>query len=114
MTGIRALSVMAGLLLAGISLAHADTSLTGTWKMTVGNAAPCSLSLSADATQTGGTVAAGPECPSGLSAIGQWKTVGTSLQLLSPSGNLVALLKPKGDAYEGSRVEDGRKVALSR
>jgi hypothetical protein len=114
MTKIRALSVMAGLLLAGISIAHADASLTGTWKMTVGNGAPCSLSLAADATQTGGTVAQGPECPNGLSAIGEWKTSGTSLQLLSPSGNLVALLKPKGDAYEGKRVEDGRKVALSR
>ncbi|HUJ03966.1 MAG TPA: AprI/Inh family metalloprotease inhibitor [Rhizomicrobium sp.] len=113
MIAIRALTVAAGLALAGISIAQADTALTGAWKMTVGQTA-CTLTLSADSTGAGGSAAAGPECPGGLLAIGQWKTVGASLQLLSPSGNLVALLKPKGDAYEGTRIEDGRKVALSR
>lgn len=115
MTGLRALSVVAGLLLAGISIAQADATLTGNWKMTVGSEQPCSLTLSADASSNRvGSVAQGPECPGGLEAIGHWKTVGTSLQLLSPAGNLVALLKPKGDAYEGTRFSDGRKVALSR
>ena len=114
MTRIRALSVMAGLLLAGISMAHADATLTGNWKMTVGSAAACSLSLAAGTSDTAGTVAAGPGCPSGLATIGQWKTIGSTLELLSPSGDLVAMLKPKGDAYEGKRIEDGRKVALSR
>ncbi len=115
MTGIRALSVMAGLLLAGVTLAHADATLTGKWTMKVGSEEPCSLTLTADASSNRvGSVDQGPECPGGLEAIGHWKTVGSSLQLLSPSGNLVALLKPKGDDYVGTRFADGRKVALSR
>jgi hypothetical protein len=115
MTGIRALSVMAGLLLAGVSLAHADASLTGNWKLTVGSEKPCALTLSADPSSDRiGTAAQGPDCPGGLDTIGQWKTVGSSLQLLTPSGNVVALLKQKGDAYEGTRFSDGRKVALNR
>ena len=113
MNGIRALCVMAGLALAGISIAQADTTLAGSWKMTVGSAAPCSLTLTADAAD-GGPVATGADCPSGLSAIGHWKMIGSRLELLSPSGDLIASLNPKGDAYVGTRIEDGRKVALSR
>ncbi len=113
MTGIRILSLAAGLALAGISIAQADTTLAGSWKMTVGSAAPCSLTLTADA-DNGGAVTSGADCPSGLSAVGHWKTIGSRLELLSPSGDLIASLSLKGDAYEGKRIEDGRKVALSR
>jgi Protease inhibitor Inh len=113
MIEIRALTVAAGFALAGISIAHADTALTGAWKMTIGTTA-CTLTLSADGSGSGGAAAPGPECPGGLLAIGEWKTVGARLELLSPSGNLVASLMPKGDAYEGKRFEDGRKIALSR
>ena len=110
MTKVRALSVLVGLALAGISIAHADTTLTGAWKLTTGaNGAPCTLTLTAD-----GTAAEGTDCAGGLAAVGHWRAVGEKLQLLSPSGNLVASLRSKGDAYEGTRVEDGRKVALTR
>lgn len=114
MIGIRALSVVAGLALAGISIAHADTSLTGAWKLAVGNGQPCTLTLSADAGANAGSAAQGTNCAGGLSAIGQWKAVGTGIQLLSPAGNLVVWLKPKGDAYEGTRFDDGKKVAMTR
>lgn len=109
MNTIRALSVVAGLALAGISIAQADTTLVGAWKLTTGASAPCTLTLADD-----GAAAPGTDCAGGLDAIGHWKTVGTKLQLLSPSGNLVASLKPNGASYEGTRVEDGRKVALTR
>lgn len=114
MNTIRALSIAAGLVLAGISIVQADTTVAGSWKLAVGSSAPCTLTLTADASPTAGTAAQGSDCAGGLGVIGHWQTAGTGLQLLSPSGNLVAWLKPKGDAYEGTRVEDGRKVALTR
>lgn len=110
MTKISSLLLGAGLALSTIALAHADPAVTGSWKMSVGvNDAPCTLTL-ADA----GTVSAASDCDTGFSTINHWKTVGSSLQLYSPSGELVAWLKPKGDSYAGTRIADGRKLALDR
>lgn len=114
MINFRALSVVAGLALAGISIAHADTTLTGAWKLAFGSAAPCSLTLTADASPTAGTAAPGSDCTGAAADIGHWKARGNSIQLMTPAGDIVAWLKPSGDAYAGSRVDDGRKVALTR
>ncbi len=116
MTKISALAVGALLALSTVALAHADESVTGTWKLSVGeNDAPCTLTLTADQNvDTAGIVTPGADCDQGLSTIGHWKSVGTGLQLYSPSGELVAWLKSKGDSYQGSRVSDGRKLALNR
>ena len=116
MTKISALAIGAALALSTVALAHADDALTGTWKLSVGaNDAPCTLTLTADdSVGTAGAVTPGSDCDAGLSTIGHWKSVGTGLQLYSPSGELVAWLKAKGDSYQGSRLSDGRKVALNR
>src|SRR5512146_1767944 len=80
-----------------IGMAHAADAVTGAWKLTVGAAdAPCTLTL-----VDGG-------------AVGHWKTVGSTLQLLSNNEELVAYLKPKGDSYQGKRVADSRQVTLAR
>jgi hypothetical protein len=116
MTKISALAFGALVALSTVALAHADSTVTGVWKLSVGvNDAPCTLTLTPDdQVATAGTVAPAADCESGLTTIGHWKAVGTSLQLYSPSGELVAWLKPKGDIYEGSRISDGRKLALAR
>ena len=116
MTRISSLALGAVLALSTVALAHAQSAVTGTWKVTVGQYdAPCTLTLAADANGgTAGTASPSADCGNGLSAIEHWKTVGSSLQLLSPNGELVAWLKPNGDTFTGTRVADGRKVALDR
>jgi hypothetical protein len=115
MMKINSLVLGAGLAITTIGLAHADGSVSGAWKLTVGvNDAPCTLTLNPNATGTAGTVAPGADCPSGLNSVTGWKTAGTGIQLVSGSGELVAWLNPKGDTYVGTRITDGRKLALSR
>jgi hypothetical protein len=96
-----------------IGLAHADsTQPTGAWKLSTGvNDAPCVITLTTD-TDNAGPVASTGDCNG--TNVGHWKTVGSTLQLTTPDGELVAYMKPKGDAYEGKRISDGRVVALAR
>jgi hypothetical protein len=104
-----------GIALASISLAQADGSVAGAWKLSVGvNGTPCTLTLTPDASGVAGTIDSGADCPSGLNTVSTWKATGGHIQLLSGSGELVASLSAKGDAYAGTRLTDGRKVALSR
>ncbi|HEY5048296.1 MAG TPA: AprI/Inh family metalloprotease inhibitor [Rhizomicrobium sp.] len=110
MSRISSLVLGTALALSTIALAHADPAVSGTWKLSVGaNDAPCTLTL-ADA----GAASPSPDCTGDISTIGSWKTVGPSLQLYSPGGELVAWLNPKGDTFAGTRTSDGRKVALDR
>jgi hypothetical protein len=113
MIRIKTLALAAGLALCAGAAAHADTTVTGKWSYKVG-ANACTLTLTANASGVGGDVAAGDNCPGGLNAVGHWRTSGSRLQLISPSGNLVAILHSKGDGYEGKQVDGGRKIALSR
>lgn len=110
MTKISSLTLGAVLALSTVALAHADPAVTGTWKVSVGvNDAPCTLTL-ADA----GDATPSADCGNGLSSIGHWKSVGSSIQLFAPGGELIAWVKPKGDAYTGTRTSDGRRVELDR
>jgi hypothetical protein len=110
MTKLTSLAFGAALALASIGIAHADGTVDGAWKLTVGAYdAPCTLNLATD-----GSIAAGADCPTGLNTVATWKTTGNGIQLYSGSGDLVASLKPKGDSYIGTRFTDGRKLALSR
>jgi len=110
MTKISSLALGAALALSTVAFAHADPAVTGTWKFTVGvNDAPCTLTLA-----EAGNATPSADCGSGLSSIGYWKSVGPSLQLYAPGGELVAWLKPKGEAYAGTRTSDGRRVELDR
>ena len=110
MTKISSLLFGAALALSTVVLAHASPTATGTWKLSVGaNDAPCTLTL-ADA----GTVNEPADCDNGLASVSSWKAVGSSIQLYAAGGELVAWLKPKGDAYAGTRISDGRPIALDR
>lgn len=116
MIRIRTLALAAGLALSATAMAHADQTVTGQWTYKVGaTGTPCTVTLKAAAADSrGGDIVTGNKCPGGLAAIGHWRTMGTRLQLMSPSGNLVAILGPKDGGYVGKQVSGGRKVALSR
>ena len=110
MKKISSLILGAGLALSTIGLAYADPSVTGTWKLSVGyNDDPCTLTL-ADA----GDVTSAPNCDLGLSSVSHWKASHSGLELYSASGDLVAMLKPSGNSYTGTRLTDGRRIALDR
>jgi len=117
MTKLTSLALGASLALASIGFAHAAdaTSVAGSWTLTVGSFdAPCVLTLTPDQSGVAGTIQSGNDCPTGLNTVTNWKTSGSSIQLYGGGGDLVAWLKPKGDTYVGTRVIDGRKLALSR
>jgi hypothetical protein len=115
MTKLTSLALGAGLALASIGFAHAEGTVTGPWTLTVGvNDAPCTLTLTADQDGNAGPIGTGDNCPSGLNTVTSWKSIGNTIQLYSGSGELVAMLKAKGDTYVGTRILDGRKLALSR
>jgi hypothetical protein len=115
MTKISAFALGALLALSTVALARAEEPVTGIWKLSIGVNDPCSLTLAADPTNpSAGDVTPSSECPAGLDTIGRWKTTGTGLQLLSYSGEMIAWLKEKDGVYQGSRLSDGRKLALDR
>ena len=116
MTRLSALAIGAVLELSTVALAHAEPTVTGAWKLSIGeNDAPCTLTLAPDETiGTAGIATPSSDCEGGLNTIGRWKATPTGLQLFSPSGDLVAWLKSRDGSYEGSRLSDGRKLALNR
>ena len=116
MTKLTSLALGAGLALASIGFAHAQSNtVAGAWTLTVGSYdAPCTLTLTPDTSGDAGTIASGKDCPSGLNAVSNWKTNGSTVQLYAGTGDLVASLKPKGDTYVGTRFSDGKKLALNR
>jgi hypothetical protein len=115
----RIISLSFGALVAftTIALAHAgDAAMTGAWKLSMGaNDAPCTLTLvvNPDVSDAGPANAAN-DCGDGLAAIGHWRTLGSRLELSSGSGELIALLKANGASFAGTRIADGRKIALDR
>lgn len=116
MTKLSALAIGALIAFSTVAFAGAEEPVTGVWKLSVGeNDAPCTLTLVTDSTvSTAGTATPSSDCTRGLDSIGRWKSTPAGLQLYSPSGDMVAWLKEKNGAYEGSRLSDGRKLALDR
>jgi Protease inhibitor Inh len=114
MTKINAILLGSALALATIGLGQANAAVTGSWKLATGAAdAPCTLTLTADNDRsTAGPAVSTGDCNG--TDVSHWTTVGSSLQLMNGNGTLIAWLNPKGDAYVGQRVQDGRKVALTR
>lgn len=116
MINLRSLTLAAGLSFATVALAHADGTVTGAWKLSIGvNDAPCTLNFVADDTGTAGAANPSSDCDAdGLANITHWKATGRGIQLYSSSDELVAWLNPKADAYVGNRLSDGKKLALNR
>jgi hypothetical protein len=115
MPNLRSLLLAAGVSFATVALAHADSTVTGTWKLSIGvNDAPCTLNLVAGPTGTAGDATPSSDCGDGLPSITHWKATGRGIQLYSGSDELIAWLNPKADAYVGKRISDGKELALNR
>jgi hypothetical protein len=116
MTRLTSLAIGALVAFSTVALASAEQPVTGDWKLSVGeNDAPCTLTLSSDSgVGTAGVASPSSDCVGGLNEIGRWKATGSGLQLFSPSGDMVAWLKEKNGTFEGSRLSDGKKLALDR
>ena len=108
MNKLSAITLITGFALVGTTFAQASDLTAGSYKYVVGSAAPCALTLGSDSEAT-----AAQDC-SKADQIGKWRNTPGSFQLLSHNGTLVATLKAKGDTYEGTRIEDGRKVVITK
>ena len=115
MTNLRSLILAAGFSFATIAMAHADDTVTGAWKLSIGvNDAPCTLSLVAGSVGNAGDATPSSDCGDGLANIAHWKATGRGVQLFSASDELIAWLNPKADALVGKRLSDGKQIALNR
>ena len=96
MTNLKFPRLGSGLALASIGLAHADGSVAGAWKLTVGvNGAPAPSRFTPDASGVAGTIDSGADCPSGLNTVCTWKATGGHIQLLSVPANSSLLCLPR-------------------
>jgi hypothetical protein len=113
MSKLSSVALGAAVAFASIALAHADPAVTGSWKLSVGvNDDPCMVMLASEpGNDAAGTASLTGDC-NGV-AFQQWKLTGSKLQLQQNNGTLVAYLRPKGEAFEGQRVSDGKAVALT-
>jgi hypothetical protein len=86
------------ILMGGV--AHAD--VTGSWKLTTGGTAePCSLTLAADGTAQG------------CAPIAKYKVRGQTIAFYAANGDVIGLLRQKGDVYQGNRQGDNHSLTLS-
>ena len=82
------------------SVAHAD--VTGSWKLTTGGTADaCNLTLAADGKADG------------CAPITKYRVRGETIAFYAANGDVISVLKAKGDAYEGNRQGDNHKMILS-
>lgn len=82
------------------TVAHAD--VTGSWKLTTGGTAePCNVTLAADGSAQG------------CAPIAKYKVRGQTIAFYAANGDVVSVLKAKGEAYEGNRQGDNHKMTLS-
>ena len=115
MTTLKSIAIGGALAFSTVVLAHADSSVTGTWKVSVGqNDAPCTLTLAADASERDGGSATPANCAGNAASIGAWRAVGSSLELYAPGDDLVAVLTPHGGGYAGKDLADGRLIVIDR
>jgi hypothetical protein len=81
------------------SVAHADVA--GSWKLATGSAETCNVTLAADGKADG------------CAPIAKYKVRGSSLALYAANGDIIGVLKQKGETYEGNRQGDNHKMTLS-
>jgi len=113
MTKIRALGLLASVLLAGTVAAHA-APVAGSWKVAIGTSdAPCTVTLAAAESDKSGTATADAACPVAAQKIARWSALPGRLTLKSANGETIATLKADGATYTGSQFADNRKVTLT-
>ncbi|MDE2182308.1 MAG: AprI/Inh family metalloprotease inhibitor [Alphaproteobacteria bacterium] len=88
--------------------AMAAPDAAGSWKLTVGNGAPCNLVLAPD-----GSAASSADCATG-NRVARWRAVADKIELRTASGETVGILVARDGAFAGKRFSDGRTMVLSR
>ena|SRR5215472_6358606 len=106
MTALRRFLTLSAFLSLSAGVAYAQPFTSGEYKLAVGNAAPCSVTLAADGTASVGACATAPN-------VGHWQQHGSTIQLSKVNGEVYALLKPKGDAYAGTTFPGNDSVTRS-
>ena len=95
------------LTLAGYGTAYAQGFAAGDYKLAVGHAAPCSVSLAADGSAT---------VPSDCAHVGDvthWHATASGVELVDNAGATIAVLKAKGDGYTGATFADNHELTLT-
>jgi hypothetical protein len=114
MTKIGFTGLLASFLLAGTVSTQAAPAISGSWKVSIGTAeAPCTVTLTEDASGEAGTASAASECSGAATKIARWSTVASKLTLKSANGETLAVLHPDGSDFVGKQFADSRKVVLS-
>ena len=99
---------LAGLAFIGASaVAQAQDITAGEYKLTVGSAAPCTLTLAAD-----GGASLSADCQPLKVATG-WHKSGALYKLAGAEGTTIALLKPTADGFVGTTVPGGERVVAT-
>ena len=101
-------ATLAGLALVALAgAANAQDIAAGEYKLTVGAAAPCTLTLAAD-----GAASLSADCESLKVATG-WHKSGALYKLAGADGTIVALLKPTREGFVGTTVPGGERLVAT-
>jgi len=108
MTSLRRfLTLSFFLTLSGYGVAQAQGLTAGDYKLAVGHATPCAVSLAAD-----GTATVPADCAH-VTAVTHWRSTSTGVEFFDNSGATVAVLKVKGDGYQGVTFADNDQLTLT-
>lgn len=103
----RFLTLSFFLTLSGYGIAQAQGLTAGDYKLAVGHATPCAVSLAAD-----GTATVPADC-SQVSSVTHWRSTASGVEFFDNSGAVFAVLKAKGDGYQGATFADNHELTLT-
>ena len=97
------------ILLSGLGAAQAQAPAlaAGTYHVALGAKAPCDVSVTAD-----GAFTPADGCLT-TAGVAKWAPTNTGYELFTGSGEVYAVLKPHGEALEGTTFADQRKIVVS-
>ncbi len=108
MTNLRRfLTLSSFLALTGYGVAQAQGLTAGDYKLAVGSATPCAVSLAAD-----GTATVPADCVH-VNDVKRWRATATGVEFFDNSGSTIAVLKAKGDGYQGATFADNHELTLT-
>jgi hypothetical protein len=101
-------AALAGVALFAASAAQAQDITAGAYKLTVGTAAPCVLTL----TDNGGASLSADCQP--IKVATAWRKSGALYKLAGEDGTTIALLKPTKDGFVGTTIPGGAQLVATR
>ena len=103
----RFLTLSFFLALSGSGAAYAQGLTAGDYKLVVGHATPCAVSLAAD-----GKATVPADCTH-VGAVTHWRSTASGVEFFDNAGSTVAVLKAKGDGYQGATFSDNDQLTLT-